>query len=249
MMRVLVTRPKDEAAALCEPLEARGIEVLAEPLLSVVWLPPPVDLVSGDPSAWQAVVVTSQNALRWLARQPGWLARLRPMTLYAVGPASAAVGRSIGFAEVVEGPGTAAGLSAMLQSRLQPARGRLIIPRAQDTAFDLAGALRERGYDVIAPIVYRMDAAQALRPQTIAALEAGTIDAITLLSNRTAQTYARLITTHKQLENIEHIPHLCLSRSIAEHVLQLGARTVQTALRPNIEEILALVGGEAKPLP
>ncbi len=65
-MRVLVTRPEEDAGALVAALAARGHETLVEPMLTVGPVPgvtPPLDL-----EGVQALLFTSANGVRALAR-------------------------------------------------------------------------------------------------------------------------------------------------------------------------------------
>ena len=90
-MRFLVTRPQPDADALCERLRAMGHAGLIDPLMSIAWLEPPrLDL-----DRCQAVVATSRNALRALARHPERLADLVGLPLFAVGAATADLARSL----------------------------------------------------------------------------------------------------------------------------------------------------------
>src|ERR1700686_4211230 len=87
-LRALVTRPRAEAESLAEALAARGIDAIIEPLLEIHYRsePPP------DLAGVQAVLCTSANAVRALARLTGE----RAVPLFAVGEASAARARDAG---------------------------------------------------------------------------------------------------------------------------------------------------------
>ena len=98
-------------------------------------------------------------------------------------------------------------------------------------------------------VVYRAQTAHCFAPATVAALEAQQLDAVVLLSARTAATYASLARVHNQLENIQNICHLCLSDTIAGELRALRPRIIRVAAHPTIEELLALAGHAAKPLP
>ncbi len=63
-----------------------------------------------DLDAAQALIVTSRNALRALSAHRH-LDKARKLPLFAVGEATAAAARELGFAEVTPGPGTGAGLA------------------------------------------------------------------------------------------------------------------------------------------
>ena len=81
-MKVIVTRPREQAAALVERLEALGHEVVACPLIEVV----PLGGGPVDTSRYDWVIVTSANGARELARRRiGRLPRIA-----AIGPGTAA---------------------------------------------------------------------------------------------------------------------------------------------------------------
>jgi uroporphyrinogen-III synthase len=87
-VRIIVTRPAEDAAPIAALLEAAGHKVLLAPLLAVEFLPPP-PLPSPGTGDWpwhkspDAIVATSRHAVTALAAHP--LARsLQPLTLYAV---------------------------------------------------------------------------------------------------------------------------------------------------------------------
>ena len=244
-MRILVTRPQPEAQALCDRLTALGHEAIVDPLLTVEFL----DFDIANPARYAGIVVTSRNALRGLARSAQLRAALGKSPLFAVGPATAELARSLGFGDVVMGRGTAVDLPDTVSLRLRPAAGPLLSLTAEMRAFDVAAALRARRYDVDEAIVYRTAPATAFQPGTLVRLAEGSIDAVMLLSPRTAQTYASLIAKHNHLKNIDKIAHLCLSCAVADRLSPLAPLTIRKAAYPNLEELLALAASEAKPSP
>ncbi len=244
-MRILVTRPLATATELAERLEALGHTVLIDPLLSVELLdPPPMDFVNV-----QAVAITSTNALQSLARHPEMLANLAAIPLFTVGSATTAHARGLGFVRIHEGPGDAAALASTIQSSLSANAGPLLYLRGETTAFDLARDLGQHGWTVQNAVVYRTSPARTLAPATLAALAGPGIDGVTLLSARTADTYARLIIQHNHMKYLNITTHYCLSDAIAQALACLGRPRIRVARQPKIEELLALVGGAAKCLP
>ena len=87
-MRIVVTRPRGEAAELAGRLEELGHEVVVCPLIEIE----PIGPAEVDVSNYEWVVVTSANGARELA------ARLRgtPERTAAIGPATAAALRERG---------------------------------------------------------------------------------------------------------------------------------------------------------
>jgi uroporphyrinogen-III synthase len=109
-VKVLVTRPREQADPLLEELAARGFDAVVEPLIRV-------EPVSDDPidvRGYDCVIVTSTNGARELARRM----TERPRTIAAIGPATAAALRDSGLeADVVAGVHTQEGLVAAFDER------------------------------------------------------------------------------------------------------------------------------------
>ena len=156
-MRLLVTRPEPDALKLRAALEEHGHQATVEPLLSVSF----EDGDALDLDGVQALIATSRNALRALKSHPlRGLARKLP--LFAVGRATAAEGRTLGFETVVTGAGTAEELVAHIVSVAEPSAGLLLHLAGDSLAGDLAGELESHGFRVLQPVVYRMRPATAL---------------------------------------------------------------------------------------
>ena len=105
-MRLLVTRPEPDALKLQAVLEDRGHEATVEPLLHVSF----EDASRLELDGVQALVATSRNGVRAL-RSTALLPRARTLPLFAVGTATAAEARALGFEMVVTGAGTRASSS------------------------------------------------------------------------------------------------------------------------------------------
>lgn len=244
-MRILVTRPRPDADALSERLTALGHGVVVDPLLRVQF----IDFTVPPERPRQAVVITSRNALRALERHPETIDSLRSTPLFAVGAATASHARALGFADVRPGPGTAAQLARQIADTADPAGGPLLCLTGEVTAYDLPAALDPLGFTLETIVAYRTIAATQFSAETVNGLVSGGIDAVLLMSARTARTYTTLVSMHNQLENIRNIAHLCLSETISDELSPLHPLIIRTAARPSIEELLALAGPPATSLP
>jgi uroporphyrinogen-III synthase len=115
-LRALVTRPREQAQALVEELQAQGFEPVVEPLLAV-------EPLSDDPidvDGYDCVIVTSANGARELARRM----TAPPARIAAVGPGTAAALEDAGLrADVTADVHTQEGLVAALGA---PARGLFV---------------------------------------------------------------------------------------------------------------------------
>ena len=235
-MRLLVTRPEPDALKLAGALEELGHEATVEPLLSVSF--EGGEAIDLDDA--QAVIATSRNALRALKASPA-LAQARALPLFAVGRATAAEGRALGFETVVTGAGTGAELVGHIVSALDPAGG-LVVHLAGDTrAVNLEAQLEAHGFRVRQPVVYRMLPTPALSEEAVEQLATGEIEGVILMSPRTASVYAALVRKHGLAATIRPLPHFCLSAAVAQRLEPLGTVRTEIAEAPRLEELLALI--------
>ena len=243
-MRVLVTRPLEDAEALAGQLSREGHQPIVAPVLEIrlattfAWSIEPIG----------AVIATSRNALRAVAASPH-RDRLQAHLLYAVGAASAGFARSLGWQQVIEGPGTAEDLAAMLQSRPPTDGAGLLVLRGADVAFDMAGHLRRHGWRVEEVIVYGTEPVAQFDRDVRQAIASGDIDAVLLLSPKSARAYAQLLLRHDLSSFVVDLPHFCLSSKVARALAEVpvSSRPLDARIAdvPRIEGILDLVNQEA----
>ena len=243
-MRLLITRPQADALKLRATLEGRGHQASVEPLLRVAF-------VAGDAidlSGVQALIATSRNALRALSGHP-LLAAARHIPLFAVGRATAAEARGLGFALVMTGAGTARQLLTHIVAVADPAAGLLLQLAGDVEATDLKGELESHGFRIVRHIVYRMHASAALSAETMERLALGEIDGVILMSPRTAEIYAALMRKAGLAGVALGLIHFCVSAAAAKRLAPLGAVAVAVADRPRLEEVLALIDAAAAQSP
>ncbi len=238
-MRLLVTRPEPDALKLRAVLEEAGHEATVEPLLSVSF--ENADAVELEGA--QALTATSRNALRAFKSSAGGRvpAEARLLPLFAVGKATAAAARVLGFETIVTGAGTAAELVAHIASVLDPAAGVLVHLAGDTLAHDLAGELEAHGFRVRQPVLYRMRPATTFTDIAVEDLATHAIDGIILMSPRTAAVYARLVARHGLNAAVRTLPHFCLSEAVARRLEPLGPVPARIAAAPRLEELLALI--------
>lgn len=90
MTRVLVLRPEPAASATLERAQQRGLDAVAIPLFEIE----PVAWEAPDPETFDALLLTSANAIRFGGDQ---LERLRALPVHAVGKATADAARENAF--------------------------------------------------------------------------------------------------------------------------------------------------------
>ena len=118
-MRLIITRPEDDALPLKAKLESRGHTAILAPLLKIV--PRPDAYV--PPLAYQLICTTSANALKCLQVED----RLKAIPLLAVGPQSLAVAREKGFTVPRPMVAMCMGLPPMPPQNLIPGKARFSI--------------------------------------------------------------------------------------------------------------------------
>ena len=113
-LRVLVTRPREQAQPLVEALASEGFDVVVEPLIAI-------ESLSGEPidvRGYDCVIVTSANGARELARRMNET----PSRIAAIGPGTVAALDEAGLrADVVADVHTQEGLVDTFSERPQRA--------------------------------------------------------------------------------------------------------------------------------
>jgi uroporphyrinogen-III synthase len=206
-MRVLVTRPIDDAQIFAEALRRAGYEPVVSPALVMTREPgPEIDL-----APFQAVLITSANAIRALAaRTPQ-----RGAKLICVGPASAEAARHAGFTAVAESQGEGVlGLLTTARASLDSKAGPLFYPSARNVAGALETDLKDAGFSVVRAIVYRMDLAARLTAEAESALGKTELHAVTYFSARSVQGAHQAARESKCLDQLLTLPAICLSEAV-----------------------------------
>ena len=224
-LRALVTRPRAEAAALADALAARGIAAVIEPLVEIR----DRDVPAPDLAGVQAVLCTSANGVRALARLSGE----RGVPILAVGEASAARARAAGFTRVESAGGAIADLVRLARARLDPGAGRLLHVAGSVVAGDLAGDLRAHGFAVERAVLYEACPVASLSAAARDALSAGSIDFALFFSPRTAAIFARLAADASIADRLRRVAALSLSAAVDRALGTLPFALRHVAERPD----------------
>jgi uroporphyrinogen-III synthase len=240
-VRILLTRPREDTAALAEKLTAAGHDVLSEPMLEIRFVPG----AGVDLDGAQGLLFTSANGVRAFAAAE----ERRDLPAFAVGDATAAAARRAGFARVESAGGRVDDLVLLVRDRLVPGAGALVHAAGRDVAGDLAGNLSPAGFEVRRAVLYTAEAARTLSAETARALRAGEIDAVLFYSARSAQTFRRLIDEAKLAFSLGRATAFGLSQAAVEPVKSLPWAHIEIADRPDEGAILRLLEKEAPAMP
>ncbi len=236
-MHILVTRPEPDASETKAQLKARGHEVSLEPVLRIA--PAAIDEDTFERA--QAVIATSRNGLRALATSPTLSSALQ-LPVFTVGPGTADLAHELKFQRVIAGAGTARDLAPLIAAQADPAKGALVHVAGEIIAFDIAAALAKSGFEVRSLTAYRALAATSLSPTTAKKIAAGTLDAVILMSPRSADIFAQLVADAGLTESARRLVFLCLSQAVAAALQSLTPTRIEIADAPNSAAMLAAVG-------
>jgi uroporphyrinogen-III synthase len=232
-MRILITRPREDAAALAEKLKARGHEVLVEPMLEIRL----VADAKVDLSDVQALLFTSANGVRAFAAAE----TRRDLTAFCVGDTTAATAREVGFAKVESASGNVDDLARLVRERLNAADGALLHAAGAAVAGDLAGALAQDGFTVRRAVLYAAEPVNSLSPVAAAALKARQVDMVVFFSARTAETFARLVREAGLAPALSRTVALGLSPAVLQALVGLPWAMTESARQPQEADLIRAI--------
>lgn len=235
-MRLLVTRPAEDAASLAMRLRGLGIEPVIAPLFTL-------EQVAGaslDLAGVQAIVFTSANGVRAFAQASDD----RAQCVFAVGAATAEAAGKAGFARIESAGGDVGDLGRLIVARLDPGDGALYQPSGRDLAGDLKGALEGAGFTLRREVLYRAEEAAQLPPVAAQAMSVRTLDGVLLFSPRTGAVFVRLALAAGHEAALAGMYAYCLSQAVANEIAGVRWRDVRVADRPELQSLLDLLGEE-----
>lgn len=212
-MRVWVARAQPGADATAERLRAMGHEPVVAPVLQVR----PVPGVSLDLAGVDALAFTSANAVQaYAALEP-----LRDLPVFAVGGATAAAARAVGFRLVRSADGDLGALTALL-ARARP--GAVLHPAATETAGDLV----PEGVPVRTVAIYETAA-------VLPTIDLAAVNAVLVHSPKAGRQVAAVA------GGAGHLSAFALSPNCAAPLAGAGLRSVAVAAEPNETALLTLL--------
>jgi len=246
--RILVTRPRDQAAELVEPLESLGAEAIEAPLIRI--LPPedygPLDEACAGVNRFDWIIFSSSNAVdafigRLLA-SPRDLRALGGVKLCAVGSAT---GRQLARhglkVDLVPQEFRAEGIVQAFSAFGNLAGLRVFLPRADIGREIVADELRRQGVEVTEAIAYRTVVADPERegePDIYRMLLERRIDVVTFTSASAVRNIVAALGAEPAADLLHATAVASIGPLTAEAAAQCG---IQTAIMPAHHTIPALV--------
>jgi uroporphyrinogen III methyltransferase/synthase len=201
--RILVTRPKEQAAELVDLLEALGAETIEAPMIRI--LPPedpaPLDAACARAGDFDWIVFTSANAvdsfMTRLYASPRDVRALHGAKLCAVGPATAERLARHGLkVDLVPSEYRAEGVSHALAEQGSLAGATVLLPRADIGRELVAQDLRRMGAEVVEVVAYRTVAIEGDRegdPDIYRLLLDRRLDVVTFASASAVRNFVQLL--------------------------------------------------------
>lgn len=234
-MRVLITRSTQEIPREIEALAAQEHEGIACPLLLIEPIPG-AQVSLGEA---QAVLLTSRAGVRALAEADP----TRNIPVFAVGDATAAVARDLGYAHVESARGDWLTLASLVRRRLEPGRP-LVHAAGAAVAGDLEATLSAEGFEVERAVLYEARLATELSGDCYENLRIGALDAVLFFSPRTAATFVRLVTEADLTTACTSLDALCLSANVAQAARPIPWQSVRIAATPDRDALHQLLDSD-----
>lgn len=228
-MKVLITRPREDAEDTAQKLAALGHEGIVAPLLATEFgagTAPDLDGV-------QAVLFTSANGVK------AWVHRRGPAhaTAFAVGPQTSEAAKGAGFGDVRNADGDSRKLALMVRDQARPEAGTLVHVHGGEGGA-LAQELRGHGYHVREEVLYRVMPAE-LAGEATALLATGAVDAALFFSPRSARIFREL--AQKAGWPTQSLLAACISPAAAKALAPLSFAEIRIAAAPNQAALLAVL--------
>jgi uroporphyrinogen III methyltransferase/synthase len=242
--RVLVTRPREQAAELADTLTALGADVLVAPLIRIA--PPsdpePLRRAASDVGSFDWVVLTSANAADALARALlsayGNPPVPKAARLCAVGPATAAQLSKHGLpADLIAEESTAEGVVAAMTAADSMTGKRVLLPKADIGREYVGTALTTAGAQVTEVVAYRTVAEESVPDEVRQALTAGRIDVVIFTSGSAVRSFASIFGVERSAV-LRRTTIAVIGPTTADAARQLG---IDVAIQPDTYAIPALV--------
>jgi uroporphyrinogen-III synthase len=234
-MRILLTRPPEEALRTAEKLKAKGHEVMTSSVLEMQ--PRDAEWPSG---VIDGVIATSAQAFeqaQFAAELPPHETR-RLLRLFVVGSKTGEAARQFGFTGELTVAQDAKDLAEMIVQAFQPP-ARLAYLAGHDRKADLENRCKEARLDVTAVEIYEARAAEALSKTAIASLQAGEIDAVLHYSRRSTEIFLKLAEAAGIKPGL--VRHIAISADAAAPLRAADLPRVMIAAEPKEQAIIALL--------
>jgi uroporphyrinogen III methyltransferase/synthase len=246
--RIVVTRPREQAGDLVEPLAALGAETIVAPMIRIAppQDPKPLQHAAAHASAFDWIIFTSGNAIdafmQALVAGGRDVRALHGPRLCAVGTSTAEKLASYGITVDLVPAEFRAEAAFEAIKQLGPLEGvRVLLPRSDIGREVLGESLRRAGADVSEVVAYRTIAEEGQQegdPDIYGMLLNGRIDAVTFTSASAVRSFARIFGHEQAADLLRHTAVAAIGPVTADTAASLG---IGVTIQPTAYTIPALV--------
>ncbi len=231
---ILVTRPKGDEHTMVAALQTSGYRVIHEPLMDVVLRHTErYNVHRAMNEEPDAILVTSRHAVQALAI----LMELRDVFVICVGEATARAALSAGFTRISTAGGNAQSIIDHVLASYDEG-SRFLYVSGDYVRTDLSVALGQAGMRIERIVVYETLATETLSDILVEHIRRRQLDAVTFLSQRTAEIFIELAEKHDITEHLAHIRAFCMSEAVADGLSQWPWKAVHVAHQATLASLV-----------
>lgn len=233
-MKVLITRAEPGAHRTAEGVSALGLKPVVAPMLTIR----PSSEIDLDLTGVQALAFTSANGVRaWANARPE-----RGLPALCVGDATEAAAKEAGFSETRSAGGDVGDLIHLIRKRMDKAAGRIVHVRGSHVTGDLAGSLREAGFEAEEAAAYEAVSANCLPDAAREGLEKKQLSLVLFHSSRAAAAFTALVDDADLTDCLSYLIAVAISDRAAESLIRSDWLAVKIADTPDEAALLDRVG-------
>lgn len=219
-MKILITRPHEEAISLAAKLKDLGYTTIVEPLIEVSF--DPLDNFE-DFSKYDAIVISSKNAIKAISSAD------KNLNLIIVGEESTKFARTLGFKNAVFGGKNIDELKQNLMNYK-----KLLYLTGSEITDDLSSSNNL----IVRKVVYYTKPIQNVSANFLDFIMEPQPKIVLFFSTKTAQIFYEIISNYRLNSHCCNIIALTLSPKIAHNLTNMNFKNCFTAQEPNLKSVL-----------
>lgn len=238
-MLVIVTRAQPGADETAARLTRLGYTAIVSPALTITPIP---ETRLPDVQESDGLVFTSANGVRAFAE----ICRMRMVTAYCVGPATAAAAKAAGFEDIRNADGDSGDLADLIRAQVSNKAGRFLHIANEAAAGALVDDLRLAGFETLFLALYRAEPAPALAPPARDMILRRDAGAVLIHSAKGAEAFGGLC---REMDvDLQRFGVAAVSERAAAPLIGLSPWQIEIAERPNETALLEALGRVSPPL-
>lgn len=219
-MKILITRPIDEANALAKELTNLGYYPVIAPLLEIELFQ---DINFKNFDKYEAIIITSKNAIKAIANAD------KKLKLFIIGEQSTEFAKSLGFINSIY----AGANIEELKNFIQPYSNLLYL-----SGVDISDDLSSLSKKIIRLEVYKAKVTEPVSSKFIRFIKSDELKLCLFFSKRTAQIFLSHIKKYKLKSYCDKIISLSLSDNIDNSLKGLNLHSCYVSKDPSIKSIM-----------